>query len=157
MKTTVFSETSASNYKTTRFKNQEKHKMGIPYVGSLKYPFSRRILLVRISPLSLSLVSVQSRVLPLPPFAAVSVRFGARIGCTIDFPPNTSGFSFQYRSTIAPYKHSIIYHRQYIVFVTKSVTKFTTTSTTTTTTTVCFVFLVLQTIVFVFSQPGGGL
>jgi hypothetical protein len=131
--------------------------MGILYVGSLKYPFSRRIFLVRISPFSLSLVSVESHVLPLPPFAAVSVSFGARIGCPIDFPPNTSGFSFQYRSTIAPYTHSIIYHRQYIVFVTESVTKFTTTTTTTTITTDCFVFLMLQTIVFVFSQPGSGL
>jgi len=37
MKTTGSSETSASNYKTTRCKNQENNKMGLPYVGSLKY------------------------------------------------------------------------------------------------------------------------
>jgi len=53
--------------------------MGIPYVGSLKYSFSRPTVLDTDSPLLLllSLVSVQSHVLPLPPFAAVSVRFGA--------------------------------------------------------------------------------
>jgi len=51
--------------------------MGIPYVGSLKYSFSRPTFLDTGSPLLLSVVSVQSHVLPLPPFAAVSVRFGA--------------------------------------------------------------------------------
>jgi hypothetical protein len=100
IKTTGSSETSASNYKTTRFKNQENHKMGITYVGSLKCSFTKRTFLVTDSPLSLSLLSVQLHVLPLPTFAAVGVRFGARIGSPIDFPPNTSGFSFQYLPTI---------------------------------------------------------
>jgi hypothetical protein len=39
MKTTGSSESSASTYKKTLFKNQENHKMDMPYVGGLKYSF----------------------------------------------------------------------------------------------------------------------
>ena len=122
MTTTAASETSVSNYKTTLFKIQESHKMGIPYVWSLKYSFSRRTFLVTFCLLSSSssLVSVQLHVLPLPPSAALSVRFGARSGFQIGFPANTSGFPCRYHSSVTPYAHSFLYRRQYIVFITGS-------------------------------------
>lgn len=120
MKTTGSSETSASNYKTTRFKNQENHKIGIPYVGSLKCLCSRRTFLVTVSPLPFSLVSVQSHVLPLPPFRTVKRKIWCTNWLSNRSPPLPQYFWFLfsvslYHSSIHTFSHlpSILYNLCY--------------------------------------------